>query len=184
MTFTALLSALYLALSDASPWAMLLKIGVLITFTAFFWSFTDKYFWRHRRIRQFLFNGIPDLNGRWEGTIDRDGEQAPHAFVLEIRQTLTRVTLDGYSAAGGGPSITARMCVDDSGEKFALLYTWFCETRTELDGARSGWFLGTSVLDWLPSNQLKRFYYTGRQPRQTRGVTELRFISTKLKHAF
>lgn len=30
---------------------------------------------------------IPDLRGRWEGTIDRHDERGPHPFCIEIHQT-------------------------------------------------------------------------------------------------
>lgn len=184
VVLSVLLTVAYLAFSADTVLGVLTKVGIFTTCIGVFWSVTDRYLWRIGLLRRFLFNNIPDLNGRWEGTVDRDGEERPHAFVTEIRQTLTRITMHSHSSSGGSRNVITRLGVDGSGEKFGLICTWVCETATPLDGERSGLFLGTSVLDCLPDGRLVGRYFTDRRPMQTRGATTVTFASRQLRDAF
>jgi len=165
--------------------AALLKIGLIVTMINGLWRLTDSYLWRRKWVRSLFFSGIPDLNGRWEGEIHREGEQTPHAFALEIRQSLTKIHIDGYSPSGAaGPSVTARICEDDSHQQYYVVYMWTCETPNTIFGSPSGWFYGTTILKWLPSMNLQGTYFTGRTPHQTRGKAHFAYAGPTLKGTF
>lgn len=133
---------------------------------------------------------LPDLRGRWEGTIDRERENDPHTFVLEVRQTLLSIRCNTYTKNGNSDSLMCAFLCDDGRDPFMFAYTWFGSTSGSAAGlsARTGHFHGTTVLRVERENDkvisLKGEYFTDRYPRQTRGVIELSHASRELRHAF
>ena len=57
------------------------------------WLYFEKIGWRSNFWKWSfkIMHFSPDLRGRWEGTIDRVGENSPHKFVIEIKQTMTKL---------------------------------------------------------------------------------------------
>jgi hypothetical protein len=165
---------------------MWLKMGIIAFLVGLFWAFYDHYGWRQRLLR---FGGwlcdLPDLNGRWEGTVDRVGENDPHTFVLEVRQTFLRIQLYAYSKNSRGSSITAQFVTDHVRGRFRLISTWTCTTKNRTEPEKMDEFLGTSIYDIVEDGAeryLEDFYFTRRDP-QTKGKTRLKFAGTTLHNS-
>jgi len=163
---------------------MLLKVGVMITPVGLFWVYFEKHGWRQRafRIGGWLTD-IPDLNGRWEGTVNRLGENDPHTFVLEIRQTYLHTQLHTYSKNSRGSSITTQFVTDRVHGRYSLISTWHCRTKNRADPDEMDEFVGTSIYEIVESNDdriLEDYYFTRRHP-QTKGKTLLRLAGKALR---
>jgi hypothetical protein len=166
---------------DVEFYILLTKIGILLSLNFICWRLFNRRIWRIPFIRKYLFDNIPDINGRWEGQIDREGEDGVHSFVLEIKQTLLDIYANGYTSSGGGPSMSIHLCTDSDNSSFFLIYNWICETKNKINNVQSGMFWGTSILKILPDNTIEGEYFTGRKPYQTRGVTTVNFKCKELK---
>src|SRR5687767_4116329 len=69
---------------------MLLHYGFIIAPITFLWVLMDHYLW-HTRLFQSMrksFNIPPDLQGRWEGTLENADGSPPQKFVIEVKQSL------------------------------------------------------------------------------------------------
>ncbi len=169
------------------PKLMPLKLGIIITLVGFYWYFFEMWGWKLKffRLGRWL-SDIPDLNGRWEGTLDRQGEHKPHQLVIEIQQTLTKIQVHSYSKNSRGHSIATQFVTDQVGGKYNLIVTWTCRTKntTNLDEFEE--FHGTSIYDIVNGDDglyLEDDYFTRRTP-QTAGRSRLYFVSKELKYGF
>lgn len=173
--------SLMLLLGMSLPWAIG-RFTIIITLNVLLWFYFKNHLWRRPLLRKYLCNNRPDLNGRWEGTVNRFDKDGPHKFVLEITQTLTDLYVDAYSKNGKGPSITSEVVTDQTGNIFSIIYTWKCETKNVVGAHASGIFYGTSVLRCFDEKvpYLKGKYYTGRIPQQTNGQVEVYRVGSKL----
>lgn len=164
---------------------MFLKLGLIVALVGGFWLYFDKWGWRQRvfRLGGWLCD-IPDLNGRWEGTVDRVGENDPHLFVQEIRQTFSRIQLYAYSKNSRGQSIVSHFVCDHLKGRYSLVSTWQCRTKNRTDPNGTDEFYGTSIYEIAERDDgryLEDFYFTRREP-QTKGKTILKFAGRKLKN--
>ena len=155
------------------------------------WLLYDRVLWHIPFFRAWdYFCDVPDLRGRWHGTLDRGDARGSHPFVLEIAQTMTDIHCVTYSSRSSSRSITAEIVSDsDPKQTLQLVYSWRAEVREDLDGTPLldvMIFDGTTVLD-IHSGLYRRFdgrYYTNRLPSGTRGRLHLQFDSPELLHHF
>ena len=154
------------------------------------WLYFEKIGWRNRCwkwIGRFL-NFPPDLRGRWEGTLDRANENNPHKFVIEIKQTMTKIQVNTYSNYGSSSSIIDSICTDKMEDDFILCYLWEGETKPlSTQVGESGIFRGYTILTFIGTNDDKRLkgdYFTNRKPLQTMGVIDVSWIGIELKKKY
>ncbi|MDQ1240205.1 MAG: hypothetical protein QG577_2391 [Thermodesulfobacteriota bacterium] len=168
-----------------TPELMLLKVGMIITCVGLFWVYFDKWGWKQKWVRLGgWLTDIPNLNGRWVGTVDRMGENDPHEFVVEIRQTYLRTQLHTYSKNSRGSSITAQFITDPLHGRYRLISTWECHTKNRIDQSVIDEFIGTSVYSIIEKENervLEDYYFTRRHP-QTTGITQLKYMGKKLQN--
>ena len=166
---------------------LLLHYGFLIAPITALWVLVDKSLW-HSKIMQKMHHMLhipPDLRGRWEGELIPGKTGVPQQFVIEIRQSLTHVTVHAYSSVGHSKSILADITTDEQGEHFTICFLWQGEVPTMVDGVMlHKKFNGYTMLTLHPENEpkmLKGTYFTDFVPEQTRGVIELKWVSLALK---
>ena len=173
------------------PALMFLKVGVVTFIVSMFWLVFDRWGWRWRFVRRLgYFHYPPDLNGRWEGSLQRVGEPEPHAFVCEILQTYSHIKVNAYSRNSRSRSISAVLFRDEIGSAHMLIYTWICTTKHSPSPGTTMDFHGTSIVG-LATNEdsqskhrrLQDSYFTNRNP-QTRGTNELHWKGHKLYNSF
>lgn len=194
VVLSAILFVLIQLIFNVPPVLMFLKVGFVVFSVCLFWIFFDKKFWRWGWLRRIAyFNLPPDLNGRWKGTLQRDGESGPHQFVLEIVQTYSHIQIHTFSSNSHSQSLTASFLTDEGRASYQVIFTWLCTTK-QWKVARttpaSQDFYGTSIVDISlskdgPSEQriLRDTYFTRRQP-QTRGTTELKWQGQRVYNQF
>lgn len=163
------------------------KTGMIISLIGLFWFFYEKIGWRYSLFR--LFNWLcetPNLNGRYEGYVNRNNENNPHSFIMEINQSFREISINTYSKNSVGKSITANIVKDGVG-KYYLFYTWQCRTRKIDNPMVKEDFFGTSMIEISKDSngkyQLEDDYYTRRNP-PTSGETKLKFKSKTLLHRY
>jgi len=71
----------------------------------------DRWVWRLLLARRVL--GIPDLNGVWEGSFRREGEDDVHEARLTITQSLSRIKITFRGRSSSSTSIAADLSIAD-----------------------------------------------------------------------
>jgi hypothetical protein len=168
---------------------ILLHYGLIILPITLLWWLMEKIGWHWRwvqKIRSSL-NFPPDFRGRWEGTLNREGEDNPHRFVLEIRQTLSKIWINTYSSRGTSISYIVEIATDDSEENFTLCSFWQSDSaEISHRNIPKSIFYGHSALQLFENETPKKLcgtYFTNREP-QTKGRIEVDWISFELKNKF
>ncbi len=143
-----------------------------------FLALYDKWFWKVP-ILSFI-NTIPDLNGKYEGTIGYhwDGQDNTKACALEIKQTCSNIKVkssfnkDGENSTQSA-STEAFIKTDEAGEQH--LYFYYRNPGSFKNGDTLDQHDGMNVLDILKDKEgtkLKGYYFTNRNP-QTMGCMEV-----------
>lgn len=161
---------------------ILLHYGFIILPISVFWWLLEKYCWHWTIIQNVrsVLNIPPDFRGRWQGTLHRDGEVSSHDFVIEIKQTLSKIWVYTYSSRSSSQSQIAEISCDDSEDNFKVCYLWQGEGGHI--GERSiqkSIFNGYTILSLNEVDDPKKlsgFYFTNREP-QTKGKIELSWVS-------
>jgi hypothetical protein len=182
VVLSVLLSVLALILFSVEPLYLPFKVGFISGLVGLIWFVYDKYLWK---IPFFGMAGwlcsTPNLNGRWVGTVNREGENSPHEFVMEIYQTMSKMKFYTYSNNSNGESIVVKLVKDETGSKFKMIAYWSSRTKVIADATKSDQFNGLSVAGIHIDENEKRlsdFYFTDRTPH-TRGGIELKWVSHK-----
>lgn len=184
VVLSVICSSLTITFFDVSPEYLPLKIGLISSVTGGFWYLYDKFLWKINMFRFFgWLSSTPDLNGRWEGTVNRTGENNPHAFVVEIKQTYSKLKYYVYTKNSKGESISAKFIKDEVEGKYKLVSAWKSKARNRTNPNEYDQFNGLSIMDYSEYNGQKRLtdiYFTNRNPR-TSGETDLLFVDKKLR---
>lgn len=153
-----------------------------------FWKWFDHTLWKNAFINQHLPDifRTPIIEGRWEGSLVRDGEE--HEFVIEIVQTFTSIYCKTFSRSSSSESVFAEILLSADGLHHQLVYYWKGKTRNMrgAPGNATGEFCGFTILDMTLAEpvKLEGFYFTDRQPDQTRGTISVKFKEKQLKNCF
>lgn len=158
---------------------LILNYGIVTIPLTLIWLFFEKIGWRckyFKWLRKSL-NFPPDLRGRWEGTLDRIDENNPHKFVIEIKQTMTKIQINAYSRRGMSESIVDAICTDKMEDDFTLCYLWEGEAgKLSEQINESGKFKGYTILKFINTKEGKKLngdYFTNRKPLQTIGKIDV-----------
>jgi hypothetical protein len=163
------------------------KLTIVLTVISAFWLYVDKWGWRHFPSLCPIIRKWPNLNGRWKGIIDREGSEPPHPFIMEIKQTLTKLQCDTYTENGESRSVVTNLTVDEHAKQYFLYFVWLGGTRSKLEQPESGEFYGATILRLFGDKnniKLEGRYFTGRRPLQTRGTLNLSLDSRKTRGSF
>ncbi len=186
VVLTVIFSVIVLSYNP-TPEMLLFKIGIFSTIITIIWILYERYLWRFPFFRMMgWLCSTPDLNGRWEGTVDRHGENNPHKFILEITQTMTKLQCYTYSQNSNGESLVVKILKDGVSKKYRLLSYWSCKTKSKTEKSKFCTFQGVSLIEInFEGGQkiLKDYYFTNRDPA-TRGDVELQWVSKELTGGF
>ena len=169
---------------------VLLHYGYIIAPVSILWFLLNHYLWYSRffqSIRKSL-NIPPDLQGRWEGTLENADGSKPQKFVIEIKQTLTTIKVHSYSSLGHSSSILTEIAADGHEDNFMIGYLWQGEINTSIKDMHQGdVFYGYTML-YLHEKEtpkvLKGSYFTNLKPVQTRGGIQLQWVSKQVMRKF
>lgn len=178
-----------LLITDESSFSAIRKaitrLAIITVLISVFWVYVERWGWSHIPKLGKLIRDWPDLNGRWEGTIKREGPDPSHAFVLEITQTLTKLRIDTYTDNGESHSVIANITTDENSKQYYLCYVWLGGTRVEQ--LHSGEFYGVTMLHLAQASQQRKLYgkyFTDRTPHQTKGTVEVIWSSKQIIGSF
>lgn len=168
-------SWLSILLSEKTIDGLLISPALIITIVGFSWWIFDKHLWKTQLANTLGLSKIPDLNGYWKGTINRDGEKSPHEMTLKITQTYSRVSMTTKTAQSNGDSIKSFFMCDENHSSFQLINYWRCKTSKRDDTGKEE-FHGCSQIRISDDNGLlilEDTYFTDRTP-PTKGIGEFR----------
>ncbi len=153
-------------------------------------AFIDKKLWCKKPFK-YLFI-IPNLSGRYEGWIKYQHPitkiESSKKCTIEIYQTGSKVKLNCYFQKENGEEKTPsksliETVVKNDDNTFSLVFNY------QNDGILGKFspHHGTNILKFIKNSEgqfLKGIYYTNREPYQTRGEMEVKFITNKLKNDY
>lgn len=151
-----------------------------------FWVFNN-YFWKWLPIRKLF--GIPNINGRYEGEmissfIETKEQNGAYKTAIEIKQTLTKITVCLYTERSCSYSLTANLCKNNNGN-YELVYVY--QNKTSAMGADSDMrdHNGTAILGIFDDgNNLNGNYFNNPRERGRYGKIKVSKISYKIKGSF
>lgn len=186
VALTTIISAIAIHLQFVDATHLPLKVGAISSAVGAFWILYDRYLWKIKTFRLFgWLCSTPDLNGRWEGVIDRSGENNPHQFVIEIKQTYSKLKYYVYTKNGKGESISTKFIKDEVEGKYKLVSAWKSKTKNLSNPSEYDEFHGMSIMDYCHfdgERYLEDIYFTNRTPR-TSGETKVKFVNKSIKGA-
>ncbi|WP_455076357.1 Cap15 family cyclic dinucleotide receptor domain-containing protein [Prevotella koreensis] len=170
--------------------SLLLHYGAVTVPLSFILYYFKKLGWRSNfwKWAAKIIHFPPDLRGRWEGKLDRIGENNPHDFVIEIKQTMTELKVCTYSESGMSESLIDTIASDNMEDDFTLCYLW--EGHGGLlpgQTVENGKFKGFTMLKLIIHNQEKKLvgeYFTNRKPTQTKGKIDVTWKQQELLKQF
>ena len=138
--------------------SLLLHYGAVTVPLSFILYYFKKLGWRSNfwKWAAKIIHFPPDLRGRWEGKLDRIGENNPHDFVIEIKQTMTELKVCTYSESGMSESLI------DTIKGFTMLKLIIHNQEKKLVGE----------------------YFTNRKPTQTKGKIDVTWKQQELLKQF
>lgn len=158
---------------------------------AVFWFLFENYGWRSPflKILNKPLNTPPNINGRWEGFLIRNGESEKQKFIIEIKQTMTKLQIRTYAEDGVSESIMENIISDKMEEDFQLCFLWegISESLNTDKNRYDGKFMGYSLLKIVENKDKKKMkgeYFTNRTPVQTKGLMNVKWVSNDLKREF
>jgi len=154
----------------------------------------EHFWWKKAFVQKVLYSTpflkgywTPILEGRWEGTLVRDG--MPHAFVLEITQSYTSISCVTFSKHSSSTALAAEILFDEDANNYKLIFYWGGKTTSvqpnEGDLNRFEGFTSLQIV--FESGIVKRLkgeYFTDRRPKQTKGTLDLERKQFELKKSF
>ena len=160
--------------------------GILISlFNNKLWK--CNFFQKIMRMTPFEDYWTPIIEGRWKGTLIRNGES--HDFVLEIIQNFTSISCTSYTHHSSSNAFATEILYDKQSKLYKLAFCWHGQTRNAQKGTGdSNIFDGFTILNIaIEDGQPHRLwgeYFTNRQPNQTKGFISLKLQSKTLQNTF
>ena len=140
--------------------------GIIVLLTVS-WILFDKFLWKWKFARWLGLSHVPDLNGKWSGTLQRLGETTTHPFSLEVTQTFSKITTRSSSIDSISYTIKAYFLSDEHFKNFELLNFWLCRTKVRSRKDQLEEFKGISQISIVvngPNIELNDYYFTDRNP--------------------
>lgn len=150
----------------------------------------SKYWWK-TKFGKFLIK-CPDVSGRYEGTIKfinpitKKHEEKNCA--IEVIQNASMVKINSYFQKEDGSERTpsnslVETIVENPDGSYSLVFTY------QNHGNQIGFspHSGTNILKFICNDEgksLKGYYYTNREPHQTKGEVDVKFISNNIKNDY
>jgi hypothetical protein len=136
----------------------------------------NKYLWKYRIFKKWLVL-IPNLNGKWKGSIysnwvnsETKEKIASIETTLSISQSLFHINCAMESSEMKSNSITANFIIDEDNQILKLSYVYMSEPNQNAR-SRSQIHYGTIIFDILKSEnnkiELKGNYWTDRETTGT-----------------
>ncbi|MBK9726504.1 MAG: hypothetical protein IPO86_00135 [Saprospiraceae bacterium] len=169
---------------------ILIHYALILLPITILWFILEKKGWHWKYIQKYrtIVNIPPDFRGRWIGTLDRDGEEDPHTFVIEITQSMSKAQVYTYSRNGKSQSYLVEISSDLAEQKFWICYLWQGDGgKIEKRKIPAATFYGFTILELFEKESPKRlegYYFTNREPKQTKGVIKVLQDSEELKNKF
>jgi len=133
----------------------------------FIWGLFRTYLWRWKCFRGWLVRA-PNFNGTWSGKLvwkDKVGNELRKNTKLEIKQTLTRITVDLSTDETESGSEIAGIVSDDHRGTFAIDYTYRAEPSI-LERDRNSVHYGAAHLKYSArKDELSGSYWTDRSSK-------------------
>jgi hypothetical protein len=166
---------------------LLIDYAYIIAPTSLMWLLVDRYLW-HTVLFQSIkksANIPPDIRGRWEGTLENENSTETQKFVIEVKQTLTSLSVISYSTIAHSTSILPEIAITDNEDNFTLCYLWEGKMNTSIKQIHHvERFNGYTILtlnEYEKPKILRGYYFTNRGSSQTRGGIQLKWASADLK---
>lgn len=155
--------------------------GTVLIIGGIFWLY-EKYLWRFAPIR--ALHGIPYVAGRYKGHLVSSYDNGSYDVVLEVRQTLTSVSICLYTQRSSSYSVLANIGKNGK-ENSCLAYVYKNAPRTvsnDLDMRAHDGFACLEIFE--KERKLAGYYHNDPRERPTHGTLECVLESRDLQGHF
>ena len=152
------------------PWWFVVETPTTLGlfFGVIHWAF-GKYIWRYQLLHKLRWVTIPDLNGKWKGSVYSSYNHHKNSVTVTIKQTWNKIRIELKSSTSTSASEIA-VFVCESPTDYFLHYCYKNEPRSSSKDTMHA-HRGTARLR-VKDNGLEGEYYTGRD-RSTHGELRL-----------
>lgn len=174
------------ALHYLSSWGFIEAPTAIAIILFIFWILNN-YIWKLLVIRKLF--GIPNIDGRYEGELvssftETKEQNGTYKVAIEIRQTLTNITVCLYTERSCSYSLTANLCKNNNGN-YELVYIY--QNKTSAMGTNSDMrdHNGTAILVISENgNVLDGNYFNNPRERGRYGKIKATRVISKMKGSF
>lgn len=169
-----------------SSWGFIEAPTAIAVILFIFWMLNN-YLWKWLPIRK-LFS-IPNIDGRYEGELvssftETKEQNGTHKTVIEIQQTLTKITICLYTERSCSYSLTANLCRNNNGN-YELVYVY--QNKTSAMGTDSDMrdHNGTAILEIFGDGSiLDGNYFNNPRERGRYGKIKVTKVISKIRGKF
>ena len=174
------------ALHYLSSWGFIEAPTTIVIILFIFWILNN-YIWKLLVIRKLF--GIPNIDGRYEGELvssftETEEQKGIYKTAIEIKQTLTNITVCLYTERSCSYSFTANLCKNNNGN-YELIYIY--QNKTSAMGTNSDMrdHNGTAILRIFENgNILDGNYFNNPRERGRYGKIKVTKVISKIKGKF
>jgi len=143
-----------------------------------FWV-TDKWLWRIKFVNKLL--GIPDINGRYTGTLTSSFDDTKtYSVVIEARQSLTKTIINLYTSNSSSYSLIANIGKNNK-DNWSLFYIYQNNAKTINQDGDMKDHTGVGFLEIFDNGKtLKGEYFNNSRDRGRFGIISVNLTSQKI----
>lgn len=169
-----------------SSWGFIEAPTAIAIILFIFWMLNN-YLWKWLPIRKLF--GIPNIDGRYEGELvssftETKEQNGTYKTVIEIKQTLTKITVCLYTERSCSYSLTANLCKNNNGN-YELVYIYQNKTSAMGDDSDMRDHNGTAILGiFEDGNKLDGNYFNNPRERGRYGKIKVTKTSSEIRGKF
>lgn len=169
-----------------SSWGFIEAPTAIAIILFIFWMLNN-YLWKWLPIRK-LFS-IPNIDGRYEGELvssftETKEQNGTYKTAIEIKQTLTKITVCLYTKRSCSYSLTANLCKNNN-SNHELVYVYQNKTSAMGDDSDMRDHNGTAILGiFEDGNKLDGNYFNNPRERGRYGKIKVTKTSSEIRGRF
>jgi hypothetical protein len=133
---------------------IIMKTGIIIVLSILFVRFINTKLWKCKFLNSWLFEKMPNLNGKWDGIIINTKDNKEQKANITIEQTYLSIFITTEVERGNSITYSGDLIKINS-NNWKLIWTWHSNSTYTGNG-----FYGTNIIDVISNEKLEGIYFT------------------------